>query len=144
MLLNCQFQCGKFLFCKFFLIHFKSARSIKTRRMKNSHRTPFDYKNPIGYSIAVALQLRFAVIPLRYIQCFLTLGFAGLLFSFSIVKDLNHSLKLFNRMASKKAKTKQNQSELMDALFELIRFTNLRELSSSKFNFFYTTIVSIN
>ena len=78
--------------------------------------------------MAVGLQLSLAFLPLRYIECFLTLGLAGLLFSFSIVKDVNYSLKLFNKMA----KTKQSRPELMDSLFELIRFTNLRELSLLK------------
>lgn len=75
-------------------------------------------------------QLQFAYLPLLYIECFVTLGLAGLFYSFSIVKDVTYSLRLFNKMA----RTKRTRSKLMESIVEIIRFMNLRELSSTNSN----------
>lgn len=74
------------------------------------------------------IQSAFAALPLCYIECFITLGLAGLLFSFSIVKDVGYSFKSFNKMV----KTKHTQSELLESMFDIIRFINLRQLSTLK------------
>lgn len=95
--------------------------------MKIAHRLPFDWAKPLSYSFAVLLELYMVWFPLRFISCFLTLGFSGLVFSFSIVKDVRDRLDEFNKIA----KTKQPLPNIFEPLFVLIRFTNLRELSSS-------------
>lgn len=91
-------------------------------------RFPFDSKNPIGYLIAVSVQAQVILVQLRHIQCFLTLGFAGLLFAFSIVEDIKDNLNEFNKMA----KTRRSQSsKTMEQLTKIICYhINLRELSS--------------
>lgn len=65
------------------------------------------------------------LLQLRYTQCFLTLGLAGLLFAFSIVKDIKNNLNEFNKMA----KTRRSQSSnAMEQLVKLIGYDiNLRE-----------------
>lgn len=71
-----------------------------------------------------------ALIIIRYIECFLTLGFAGLLFEFSFVKDIKSDLKQFNKIA----KNKKSKSPIIEEqLVKLINFdVNLRELSLSR------------
>lgn len=77
--------------------------------------------------MAVALQFLMFFVPLRYIQCFLSLGFAGCLFAFSIVEDFKNDLNRFNEMA----KSKQPTSQIKRQLNELgIHYRNLKKLSS--------------
>lgn len=84
--------------------------------LKN-HRLPFDWKNPLGYAISVYLQLTLAFNSIRYIECFLIYGFAGLLLAFSIVKDIKNALNRFN----KRARTKKFVTHGMKKLSKLIQ-----------------------
>lgn len=75
--------------------------------------------------MAVALQMHMASILISYIECFLTLGFAGLLFAFTVVDDIKGDLNRFNEIA----KHKRSQPNCMEKLTKLIRFhINLKEL----------------
>lgn len=58
------------------------------------------------------------LMPLRYIECFLTYGFAGLLLAFSIVKDIKSDLKQFNKIAQ----TKRSVSHAPKMLSKIIHF----------------------
>lgn len=90
-------------------------------------RLPFDWENPIGYFVAVALQFHMALVIIRYIECFFTLGLAGLIFAFTLIKDIKTNLKQFNKIAKNKRSKLQN---IVEELVKLIRFDiNLRELS---------------
>lgn len=79
--------------------------------------------------MAVVLLTHMALIIIRYIECFLTLGFAGLLFEFSFVKDIKSDLKQFNKIA----KNKKSKSPIIEEqLVKLINFdVDLRQLSLS-------------
>lgn len=91
-------------------------------------RFPFDWKNPCGYLIAVAIQLHLESIQLQYIEAFLTLGGAGLLFAFTIVKDIKNNLNEFNEVAKKR---KSQLPEIMVQLANVICYhRDLKELSS--------------
>ena len=91
-------------------------------------RFPFDWKNPIGYLIAVGLQLIMVFIALHYVACFLTLAIGSVMFSLSIAEDIKDSLIFIDESA----KSKQSLPHMMKQLIELIRFTNLRKLSIQK------------
>lgn len=92
-----------------------------------SNRLPFDWKNPIGYLIAVAVQLQIHLIFFRYIACFFTLVCAQLMFVFSVVKDIKGELNRFNEIA----RTKKTQCRSMKQLSEIISIhISLKELSS--------------
>lgn len=95
---------------------------------KNSDRFPFNWKSPIGYLIAVALQFQMGFLPLRYMQCFLNFAIAAFLFSFSTVKDFKNDIIRFDKIAKSKHKT---QLAIMGKLNELgICSMNLRKLGS--------------
>lgn len=110
--------------------YFKFYRKYVLKK-KHMQRLPFDWKNPIGYLMAVALQIQIASVLIQYIETFLTLGFAGLLFIFSLVKDLINDLKRFNKTAKSK---KSQLPTVKELLANLICYDiNLTELSSTKF-----------
>ena len=78
----------------------------------------------------IVIELQMVSISLHYINTFLTLGFTGLIFAFSIVKDIKNELNHFNGIA----KIKKSSSHCMEKLTKLIRLhANLKELSLSRF-----------
>lgn len=124
MLLNCRFQYGKSLNLLF------NASKLRLESAFFTQRFPFDSRNPFGYSLAVLLQLEILNFSLHYICTFFCLGFAGLLFEFSFVKDLKGDLNKFNKIA----KRKKSQAHCTKHLTEFIRFyIDAKELSLSKF-----------
>lgn len=80
-------------------------------------RFPFNWKNPTGYSIAVAAQFLCANIALQYLGFILVLSFIGFMFSISMVKDLNGELRSINKMA----RHKRTQRKVYKKLSEFIR-----------------------
>lgn len=95
-----------------------------------SSRFPFDWKNLFGYTLAVAIQFHMMSIQLQYIEAFLTLGGAGLVFAFTIVEDIKIRLIEFNKIAKFK---KSLLSNIMEQLANVILYhRNLKELSSSR------------
>lgn len=109
--------------------------------LKFTQRLPLEWKNPFGYVIAIAVQFEITLIILRYIECFLTLGLAGLLLAFYTIKDIKNDLNLFNGIA----KAKKSQSRSYKKLGKWIYFhINLRELSSSQFKFRITVFFQSN
>lgn len=124
MLLNCRFQYGKSLNLLF------NASKLRLKSVFFTQRFPFDSRNPFGYSLAVLLQLEILNFLLHYICTFFSLGFAGLLFEFSFVKDLKGDLNKFNNIA----KRKKSQAHCTKHLTEFICFyMDAKELSLSKF-----------
>ena len=102
---------------------------------KNTHtlRLPFDWKNPIGYSVAVAIEFHLAAAMVHYVECFLVFGFAALLYIFSVVKDIQNDLNQFNETA----KLKKLQSDCLEQLNGFIRaHAKIKELSSKNLSFF--------
>lgn len=96
------------------------------------NRFPFDWKNPVGYLVAVAVQLHMTLIIVRYIECFLIFGLAGVLFGFSIANDIKNNLKQFNKIAKSKKSILPN---IMEQLVALIHFdVDLRQLSQTNLN----------
>lgn len=89
-------------------------------------RFPFDWKTPIGYLIAVALEIQMTIALLRYIECFVVLGFAGLLFAFSAIKDIKSDWNRFDKIARNKTTQCRSKKQLSKTICFHI---NLRELS---------------
>lgn len=89
-----------------------------------SQRFPFDWRNPIGYFIAVILQFELASSILEYEACSVCLSFACVLFIFSFAKDVkNHS-----RVIDENIKTEKSRRKVIEQLSDFIQFTNLKEL----------------
>lgn len=86
------------------------------------NRFPFDWKNPIEYSITVLLQLKIAAIPLRFIGCFVSFEAACFLFSVSLAKDLKDDIHAINENARKK----RTRKYIREQLFEFMRFSDLK------------------
>lgn len=88
-------------------------------------RFPFNWNNPFGYFIAEILQLVLVSPSLEYVGCFMSFAFASMLFAFPFAKDISDCLKLIDQ----NIKSKKLRSKVMTQLYELIRFTQSRELS---------------
>lgn len=92
-------------------------------------RFPFDWKNPVGYAIAVAFQCLLSLHPMRFIACFLSYGFSAFLFSISVGKDLKHDLNILNRQL----KTEPFRCQILKKLIEFIDLhTSMKQLSEQK------------
>lgn len=61
-----------------------------------TQRFPFNWKTPIGYLVAVALQIIVASFPLRYLSCFMTFPLGGHLFTVTIANDVIADMKSIN------------------------------------------------
>ena len=88
-------------------------------------RFPFDWKNPIGYFIAVLLQIHIVSIPFRYVAPFASLGIAALLFSCSMAKDVKNDIDAINESAQ----LERSREYIFEQLSELIQFTNLKRFA---------------
>lgn len=88
-------------------------------------RFPFDWENPIGYLIAITLQLELISWNLRFMANLVSFGVACLLFTFQAAKDMKYDLHKIN----KNVKTKQTRSQTVEQLTEFIQFVTSRELS---------------
>lgn len=95
---------------------------------------PFDWKNPIGYSLAIFLQLRIVKIPLGYISAFISLGGGSFLFSLSIAEDNQCDLNSINESIH----FGRFREQILEQFNEFVRFTNLK-----RFGFFISFIENI-
>lgn len=94
-------------------------------------RLPFDWKNPIGYLIAVTLQYIIAIYAAIFMSCIVTLGFGAFLFAVAVNKISKQSLYTI----CKKAKHKTSQTHLLKRLHEFIHFySSVKQLSVLKSN----------
>lgn len=118
-LLKCLFQYGEFhairidwSSCKFNLEHC------------HHFRYPFNWRTPLGYFIAVILQLISVSLPMRYIGCFVSFALAGFVIALALAKDMKGHIKLFDEYA----KAKLPERTVYHQLAELIRFTTIKRL----------------
>lgn len=78
---------------------------------------PFDWKTPVGYSIAVMVQFVVARLTMRFIGCFLSIGVASFAFSLSVCKDLKYilnSIDIDMKAEPLKCQIKQQFIEFID------------------------------
>lgn len=59
-------------------------------------RFPFDSKNPVGFSVAVVLQIIIIGYPLRFLACYASLALGAYMFAIAFVKDILDDLKSLN------------------------------------------------
>lgn len=97
----------------------------------NCCRLPFDYKSPVGYTLAIVVQCFAVYMPLRHIECFMCFGVAIFLFSLSLAKDIG----IFVRTIDKNAKAKKHRTIIYKQLCKTIQFTDLKRLVNL-FDFF--------
>lgn len=87
---------------------------------------PFDWENPIGYSIAVILQFVIVFYFLHYVACFLSIALAAYLITNSISGFLNDDFQIINEMAKNKA----SESNILKPFSKLIfSITEIKQLS---------------
>lgn len=89
---------------------------------------PFDWKSPIGYLIAVLLELVVALYPMCYLGSFLSLAVGSFIFATAVTKDLDGTLASIKKLAKKK---RQN-SQLFKQFAKFYQLhTDLKQLSQS-------------
>lgn len=81
-------------------------------------RLPFDWKNVIGYLIAVAIQVAMLLIVYGDIACIWTFVVSAFLFALTAARDLNLELTEIN----KNTKTKRTRWYVRAQLIELLQF----------------------
>lgn len=77
-------------------------------------RMPFDWKNPVGYPVAISLQFGMLFFLNVYLACFLTLAFGYYLFTLSIAENMTDELHLMTRGAKMQKSAKQILTELSE------------------------------
>lgn len=80
-------------------------------------RFPFNWKNPMGYIIAVAFQISMASEALRYMAFALTLPIGGFLWSLSLAEDIKNDANTLNECV----RTKRAKSDIFQRFYEIIR-----------------------
>lgn len=96
-------------------------------------RFPFDWKNPIGYLIAVTLQYIMIMYMFFVISSMLSLGIGAFMFSVKAVDDVKMCMKSVNECAIVKGK----QSKAFKRIAGYIQLhAYLKQLSESFFLFY--------
>lgn len=89
-------------------------------------RLPFDWKNPIGYSFTICLQIVTVTFLLWFLASLLSLALGNLLFIWSFIKEWKCDLHSLNEML----KTEKFKADILKELTEFIRaHSNIKELS---------------
>lgn len=83
---------------------------------------PFDWKNPLGYSIAIFLELAMVSFTLRYMSYMASLGIGLYSFGILLANGLRDRLISFNGMI----RDQTPRSELLAHFCESIRLSYLR------------------
>lgn len=123
-----------------FLVRVCEIYSIAKLITKNSCRTrnkylfycthflrfPFDWRNPIGYLVALTLQYTANVRFFKLVACLVATGLGAFSFELSMTTHVKTDLKLINESA----KMKENRLSTLKRLSEFIEFhSRLKELS---------------
>lgn len=112
MLLNYHVQCGE-------LIQTKKnypKTTLVNRTEFFSRRFPFDWRNPVGFMIAMTTQYVMFLYGIKVPACVLALSIGSYLYSIALSKDVKGSLFMFKRNIQSKA----DQSLLLEQLAEFI------------------------
>lgn len=108
------------IFSYSFILPIKFHYEFNVLLKSNIERFPFDWKNPIGYSVAINLQLVMFSFPLSFIAYTLGLSFGAFIFGLAFVKDVKYTIKSLEKFV----KTKPQRSAILRKVIELIRFPN--------------------
>lgn len=82
-------------------------------------RLPFDWKNPLGYSLAIPIEFFGLYLANRYLACFLLFAFGEFLFALAFCKDMLNSLHTINE----NGKAKRAEPHIIKR--KLIEFINI-------------------
>lgn len=89
-------------------------------------RYPFDWKNPIGYFVAVTFQYISAVYLFTFTNCLIFFGIGSFIFEHSATNDLKNDLKSSNGIV----KIKRKRAQVLDRVSDFIQFySKLKQLS---------------
>lgn len=92
-----------------------------------SDRFPFDWKNPVGFLVAVIIQYILDLVGFAVVLGSLSFGVSVYLFTLSVNKDIRGILKTINR----KAKSTQNQQNIIHRTRVYIQLhSDLKQLSA--------------
>lgn len=93
-------------------------------------RFPFDWKNPLGYSIAIAVQYITAAYGLLFLASLVIFGMVTFFFANALIKDINGLLQTIN----KNAKVKKNRDRILKQLLEFIQYhSDVKQLCNHTF-----------
>lgn len=82
-------------------------------RVDNMNRLPFNWKNPIGYLIAVALECTLLLNPLRYMATMMTIGFAIFVFAIEFSSTIVDDMRALNKCAKVKRSQQKHIHDLL-------------------------------
>lgn len=95
---------------------------------KSETRFPFDTKNPIGFTIASAIEYFMCVNLTFFVMCIMVVAIGPSLALISITKDMKCCLKSLDNCA----RTKENHIKIIRQFNEFIQFhSNAKQLSSN-------------
>lgn len=98
----------------------------------NDLRLPFDWKNPMGYTCAVAVQYMVGVCMFSIIGNLLSLGFGSFLFAVRATTDITANLELINKCV----KTKRHRKKVLKYLADFVQYhADVKELSKFRVHF---------
>lgn len=93
-------------------------------------RLPFDWKNPVGYLVAVFCQSALLLNPVRYMACMLTLVLATCILLLALIKEGVGVLRKINDNAKRPRSQQQQQQHTLELLADFIRMhTDAKQLS---------------
>lgn len=89
-------------------------------------RIPFDWRNPLGFSIVIIIQYEMASKILRLTACALSFALGTFIFAVSLVNDIKNDLHAINEMT----KQKKTQSNISKQLFKFMDIhSDVKQLS---------------
>lgn len=94
---------------------------VHVKYVMRTYRVPFDWKNPFGYLIAIAIQIGMMIQPARYIVCMLGIGFASYLFEIELIEKSISSLRTLNYNLKH---GRQSNVQIFEFLCKWIRFNS--------------------
>lgn len=109
----------------------------------SNDRYPFDWKTPIGYTLAATLQYTAVSVILFATSSTVVIQMGVISMLISMTKDIKHDLHAIN----KKSKIKDHQPDILHHFTELIQYHSDAKLLSEYdklfiFNFFHYSIVT--
>lgn len=112
----------------YFVMMYTSAYILSIFQYFFSKRTPYDCKNPFGYSMTIFMQFVLAFRSFQHIGCFVSLAIGEFMFAMAFVKILENELHAINNMASDE-KCRNNMYKKLSEFMH--RHANVKQLSGN-------------
>lgn len=143
--LNCQFQCGKFLFMKkcfefetqSLYGHWPMAIQLWNISLNlqvfscifNCSRLPFDWKGPFAYLFAIYLEFMTMFLPIQYIGCFTLFAFSSFLIGICFAKDMENDIRSIAKNIKEKSR-QATSTAMYKRVTRMVHFTNEKRWAS--------------